>query len=283
MSKLTSFVAVCSTAALLLLAPLAHGATAGVAISQLYAGGGNAGATFLNDYAELVNRSSAPVSVSGWTLQYASAASTSWQAVPLSGTIRAGGYYLVKLASGGTVGAALPTADASGTANLAASGGKVALVRDATALTCGAAPGSCDGATLIEDLVGYGAATDYEGAAPAAALGNSTALVRAGAGCLDTGANAADFAVADPLPRTSASIAATCATTVPVGTTASAGVTVDVQPVLSIALERTSVGFGATFPGDTPGPVSERVTVVSSDPAGYVLAVHRSAFVPADL
>src|SRR5213076_2724990 len=89
--------------ALVLAVPFASGAnsSASVAISQIYAGGGNAGATYTNDYVELVNRSSAAVSLTGWTVQYASAASTSWTSVPLAGSIRAGGYYLVKL-SGGT-------------------------------------------------------------------------------------------------------------------------------------------------------------------------------------
>ena len=40
--------------------------------------------------------------------------------------------------SGGATGASLPTADATGTSNLAASGGKIALVHDTTALACGA-------------------------------------------------------------------------------------------------------------------------------------------------
>lgn len=44
-------------------------------ISQIYGGGGGAGALF-PDYIELYNRSSAPVSLAGWSLQYASATGT---------------------------------------------------------------------------------------------------------------------------------------------------------------------------------------------------------------
>jgi hypothetical protein len=268
-------------AALVLLVPLAHGAATNVAISQIYAGGGNAGATYANDYVELLNRSASTVSLSGWSVQYASAASTSWAVTPLSGTIRPGGYYLVRLASGGTNGAALPAADATGTTNLAASGGKIAIVRDTTALTCGAAAGSCSG---LEDLVGYGAATDFEGSA-AAAPGNTTALVRANAGCTDADVNSTDLTVDDPSPRNAASPAAAC-TTGGGGTasvTAGASVAVDVQPVLSVALEKTAVSFGNAFAGETPAPVSEKVTVVSNNANGYSLTVHRSAFTPADL
>ena len=98
---------------------------------------------FTNDFVELFNRGATAVDLTGWTIQYATAAGTSWQATPLAGSIAPGRRYLVQLASAAAVGAALPTPDATGTTNLAASGGKIALVRDATALTCGATAGSC--------------------------------------------------------------------------------------------------------------------------------------------
>jgi hypothetical protein len=53
--------------------------------------------------------------------------------------------------------------------------------------------------------------------------------------------------------------------------------------VLSIALEKTSISFGNVFAGQTPAAVSEHVTVVDTNPAGYSLTVHRTAFAPADL
>src|SRR4051812_40551407 len=101
-----------------------------------FAGGGNSGAPHAHDSLQAFNRSAATVNLNGWTLQYASAASTSWDATPLTGTLGAGDVFLVKLASNGAVGAALPVADATGTTNLAASGGKLALVSSATELTC---------------------------------------------------------------------------------------------------------------------------------------------------
>src|SRR4029453_8329642 len=135
----------------------------GPVVAEVYAAGGNSGAAYANDYAELFNRATSPVAIDGWTLQYASASSTSWQSTALSGTIPAGGRYPVQLASGGANGSSLPAADATGTSNLAVTGGKVALVDDATALTCGASAGSCSTASNLEDLVGYGGAADYEG------------------------------------------------------------------------------------------------------------------------
>ena len=74
MSRLV-LVALCALA--LVAVPFAQGASTNVAISQVYAGGGNAGATFSNDYVELLNRTNATVSLTGWSVQYASAASTS--------------------------------------------------------------------------------------------------------------------------------------------------------------------------------------------------------------
>ena len=58
----------------LLAAPFAHGATSNVVVSQIFAGGGNAGATYTNDFVELFNRGAAAVNVTGWTVQYASGA-----------------------------------------------------------------------------------------------------------------------------------------------------------------------------------------------------------------
>jgi hypothetical protein len=269
----------------LLAATAAQGASADIVVGQLYAGGGNSGAAFTNDFVELFNRGGTTVDVSGWTIQYASAGATSWQATALAGSIPAGGHYLVQLASGGTAGSALPIPDATGTTNLAASGGKVALVRGSTALTCGGAVGSCSANPQVADLIGYGSASDYEGSGPAPALSNTTANLRAGSGCTDTDDNAGDFTAVAAAPRNSTSAAAPCGAVQPTGPSASQSAAVDItiEPILSIALERSSISFGSAAAGDTPASVSERVTVVSNNATGYALTLHRSAFLPSDL
>jgi hypothetical protein len=256
-----------------------------VVVSQVYAGGGNAGAPFANDFVELFNRGSTTVDVSGWSIQYASASGSTWQATTLGGSIAAGRHYLVQLASAGAVGSSLPTPDATGTTNLAVSGGKVAVVRDTTPLGCGAAAGSCSGVGSLADLVGYGAAVDYEGSGPAEALDNATAAVRANDGCTDTDDNAADLSAVAPGPRNTAAAVTVCGSAPPPtgGVSQAASVDVDVQSILSIALERPSVSFGSATTGSTPAPVSEQVTVVSNNATGYSLTVHRTAFAPADL
>jgi hypothetical protein len=256
-----------------------------IVVSQVYAGGGNSGASFANDFVELFNRGGTAVDVGGWTIQYASAAGTTWQATGLSGTIPAGAHYLVQLSSGGTAGSPLPAADAVGTTNLASSGEKVALVRATTSLACGASAGGCSADARVADLVGYGPAADYEGAAPAPALSSTTADLRGGNGCADTDDNASDFATAAPDPRNASATAAACGSAPPPAgsVSESATVDVDIQPVLSIALERSSVSFGNAVAGDKPPAVSEHVTVLSNNAAGYALTVHRSAFLPGDL
>jgi hypothetical protein len=273
-----------SALALPLAAASARGSGSGsLVVSEVYSAGGNSGAVYSNDYVELFNRGASPVAVDGWTLQYASASSTSWQATALSGTIAAGGRYLVQLASGGANGSALPAPDATGTSNLAVTGGKVALVSGATALSCGASAGSCSATSGVEDLIGYGSATDYEGTGAAPAGSATNALARAGGGCTDTDDNAADFATATPDPQNSSATASPCESGPPAGPTASAGVDVDVQPVLSIALDHPTLSFPAAVPGTTPSPLPENVTVTSNDASGYTLTVRRTAFSPHDL
>ncbi len=47
-----------------------------IVISQVYGGGGNSGAPLKNDFVELFNRGTTSVSLSGWSIQYASATGT---------------------------------------------------------------------------------------------------------------------------------------------------------------------------------------------------------------
>jgi len=279
----TRLIAIATLVAVLLVAPVARGSSPDLVLNQVYAGGGNSGATYANDYVELFNRGSATVDLSGWSVQYATATGTTWSPTPLAGTLAPGRHYLVQFASGGTTGLALPTPDATDTTNLSSSGGKVALVHATTALTCGTTAGTCSGVAAVRDLLGYGTATDYEsGAAPA--LTNTTALTRASGGCSDTDANDTDFTAESPSPRNTAAAATTCGGgSGGASASQSAGIVVNVESSISLSLERTSVNFGTVTAGDRPAAVSERVTVTSNDPVGYLLTAHRTAFTPADL
>jgi len=176
-----------------------------VVISQVYGGGGNSGAPFTHDFIELFNAGVTPVNLTGWSVQYQSAAGTgTWQVTPLSGSIAPGGYYLVQEASNAAVGSPLPAPDATGTIAMAAGAGKVALTTSTTAYN-----GSCP--TCAVDLVGYGTtASCFEGAGPTSNLSNTTAALRKRGGCFDSDNNNIDFAVSAPSPRNSASPTNSC-------------------------------------------------------------------------
>ena len=197
--------------------PTAEAASPDVVISQVYGGGGNSGATYKNDFIELFNRGTSPVTVNGWSVQYVSAAGPGtgnpWQVTSLTGTIQPGHYYLVQEAvgAGGTVN--LPTPDATGSIPMSATAGKVALVTNTTALTCGAT-NNCSSVASVKDFVGFGStATAFEGTGPTATLSNTVAALRAGNGCTDSDNNATDFATGAPNPRNSASAANSCTAT----------------------------------------------------------------------
>ncbi|HEV7475948.1 MAG TPA: lamin tail domain-containing protein, partial [Pyrinomonadaceae bacterium] len=174
-------------------------------ISQVYAGGGNTGAQFTNDFVELFNRGTTTVNfaLTPYSVQYAGAtASFGSSKVDLTaGTMAPGQYFLVQL-GGGANGAPLPTPDATGTIAMAATAGKVALVAGTTALS----GSGCPLGITVADLVGYGTTADcFEGAGRAPAPSNTTADLRRAGGCTDTNANAADFLVSAPFPRNTSS------------------------------------------------------------------------------
>ena len=82
--------------------------------------------------------------------------------------------------------------------------GKVALVDHSTQLT-----GTCPSGTI--DFVGFGInANCFEGSGPTPNLSNTTAAIRDDAGCVDTDDNSADFSVASPTPRNTASPVHVC-------------------------------------------------------------------------
>jgi hypothetical protein len=177
-----------------LVVPVEHAVAAGdVVVSQVYGGAASVGAVYSNDFIELYNRTDSPVSLEGWSVQYASASGSTWQVTALSGTIAARSYYLVQ-EGGGSEARPLPAPDAVGTITMSATNGKVALVASTTALT-----GECP--TEFVDLVGYGTANCSEGSAAAPALSSTTAAHRKDNGGQDTDNNASDFVAAGPNPR----------------------------------------------------------------------------------
>jgi predicted extracellular nuclease len=241
-------------------------AAGNVVISQVYGGGGNSGATLRNDYIELFNRTAAPVDVTGWSVQYGSATGTTWQVTALSGTIPAGGYYLVQEAQGAGGTTALPTPDATGTIAMSATAGKVALVASSAALS-----GACPGGST--DLVGYGPTANCSETSPTPATSNTTAASRLNSGCTDTDANAADFAIGAPAPRNAATALAPCG-----GPPPNQPVTVTCGGTLTTLQGEAATRIVTAFDPDgtvtsfdaVVTPAADGISITSQTPAGAV-------------
>jgi hypothetical protein len=175
-------------------------ASSGVVISQIYGGGGNTGAYYKNDFVELHNRGATAVDLTGWSVQTASANGSTWTVTNLSGSIPAGGYYLVWESAGtSTTAVALPTADASGTSTMGAGSGQVALLNTTTKLTV-----ACPTGASVIDFVAYGGTTSCTGATVTPAPSNTTSVVRNVSGCIDTNDSAKDFTATALRPGSSA-------------------------------------------------------------------------------
>jgi hypothetical protein len=173
--------------------------TSTLVISEVYGGGGNAGATLSNDFIELYNAGSTPVVLDGFSVQYAGATvafgNGAGSITPLTGTIQPGSFYLVQEAAGANTNAApLPTPNATGTIAIGAANGKVALVRNTDPIT-----GATD--TDVVDFVGFGSANQFE-TAPAPAASNTTSVSRTSP-FIDTNDNSADFRSQTPAPQSS--------------------------------------------------------------------------------
>ncbi|HEX3282321.1 MAG TPA: lamin tail domain-containing protein [Pyrinomonadaceae bacterium] len=183
-------------------------------ISQVYGGGGNTSATYTNDFVEIFNRGTTTVdfSVTPYSVQYAAATSnfSTNKTNITSGVLLPGHYFLVQGASNGAVGISLPNADASGTINLAATAGKVALVVGTTSLTGSGCPLSA----AIVDFLGYGSTANCSESAPTAVSGtnsNARSVIRT-VSCTDTNNNSADFSnpTTAPVARNTATAPAIC-------------------------------------------------------------------------
>ena len=183
----------------LLTASPAQAVSADVVISEVYGGGGNTGAPWQNDFVELYNRSDAAVDVNGWVVKYFSSGGGAGGTATLSGSVAPKHTYLVQMAAGTTiVTTPLPSPDATGTATMGSTNGRIDLT---------------SGTTVI-DRVGYGTATTFEGS-PAPGLSNTTSATR-NAPCVDTDSNATDYRATDPTPENSTVAVPACAAIPPV-------------------------------------------------------------------
>ncbi len=201
----------------------AHAISNTIVISQIYGAGGNSGATLNQDYIELFNLGTTPVSLSGWSLQYRSSAGASAidpakevAALP-NVTMQPGQFLTFAVSVAGANGTAvaydydLATPAGSVPLNLSGSAGQVILSRSTTGFAAGC---TLSDPNLV-DLVGYGTGTTcYEGTGPQTpALTATTAAFRK-AVCTDTDNNSADFNTGAPAPRNAKTAVQSCGGTV---------------------------------------------------------------------
>lgn len=207
MKKIFTILGLISTAAFM---------NAQIVINEVYGGGGNSGATFKNDFVELINNGTAVVTITGAYLQYASAAGafgpTGSATNPLTNklslpsiTLNPGQKYLIHLVAGNGGTTNLPTPDfaPSGTdapnapLALSGTGGKIALTSDSVNPTAA-------NSSNVLDFVGWSSgASLFEGASYAPATANATSISRANG--IDTNNNNTDFTVGTPTPENSTS------------------------------------------------------------------------------
>ncbi|MCD4535584.1 ExeM/NucH family extracellular endonuclease [Nocardioides sp. cx-169] len=178
--------------------PAAHAAPEDLVISEVYGGGGNSGATLTNDFIELYNPTTAPIDVSGWSVQWRSAGSTGAASgvTPLNGSVPAGKHYLVQQGAGTGGTTPLPTPDVTGVIAMGGTGG-TAILSNGTAPVDPGVNSLAANAAII-DLVGVNGNV-WEGTGKAPAMSNATSSSRNAAGA-DTDNNIADFTSGAPTP-----------------------------------------------------------------------------------
>ncbi len=229
-----------------------------VVISQFF-GGNSTTNPYNQDFVEVFNKSLASVDVSGWTIQYGAAGATSNIniAYTFPGTlgssttvIASGKYYLVGLASvaGGT---SIPTPDGVGATNISGTNGKIAIVKNNTALLLTVTnPINQTTFPNISDFVGFGSSNLFEGTALSGVLGTTIAK-RLNEGCTDSNVNSSDFTViTSTTVRNSSSAVNICSSAPTIAITSPANATIfspettNVNVALSVSNFNVANGTG---------------------------------------
>ncbi|MGH3424369.1 MAG: lamin tail domain-containing protein, partial [Nocardioidaceae bacterium] len=176
-----------------------------VVINESYAAGGSGGAPFNRKFVELYNPTDAAVDLSGMSLQYRSATGTSdsTSVAALTGSIEAGGYYLISGGSNGDTGGDLPGADVAAPGlNASSHSGTIALVRSTDAVTLPV--GSSVDDPQVVDLLGYGSSNTFETTAAIELGGTSDQRSLNRTDGTDTDVNADDFDGSESVTPTNA-------------------------------------------------------------------------------
>ncbi|NUL49526.1 ExeM/NucH family extracellular endonuclease, partial [Cellulosimicrobium funkei] len=197
------------SASLVVPAQAADAAPAGdaVVINEAYTNGGSANAPFTHKFVELYNPTDEDISLDGWSIQYRSAGGTGEPSgvIELSGTITAGGYYLVQASSNADNGEPLPTADATGGVSFSGTNGTIFLADQAekVSLPVGSVTAETEAAGVV-DLLGYGTSNTFETAAATGPTANNDPKSMTRTDGADTDDNSADFTATETVTPTNA-------------------------------------------------------------------------------
>ena len=260
-------------AAGLLAVPARPRSSSGVVVSQVYAGGGNSGASFTNDFVELFNAGSTAIDLDGWTIQYASAAGTTWQVTALAGSIAPGRHYLVQLASAGVGRRAFcPPPTPPGRPTSPSRAARSRSSRDTTPLDLRGLAGSCSAVTRVADLSGTAPPPTTRAAAPRRrSTTRPPRFARATGARIPTPTRPTSLRTRRRRATRRRRSDAAAADRRPTGASQSAARRRR-HPARPLARARAArVSFGTRLSGTTPAPVSERVTVISNNASGYSL------------
>jgi predicted extracellular nuclease len=189
---------------LVLLPAPAHALGPGLVINEIYSGGNGASSAFQNDFVELRNTSTDPISLLGKSIQIRN--NTGVGTVSASNVFAlpdvelAPGQTFLVAGAGGGAGAALPTPDATSSLNPSTNAGQVFLASTTDPLDPNVPAGGAGSAFSgqVIDFVGWGStATSFEGSAPGPGSGAGGGVTRDVDGT-DTDDNRLDLAGAAP-------------------------------------------------------------------------------------
>ena len=218
-----------------LIVPSAAGSgTGAIVIGQLYASGGNAGAAFTHDYVELFNRGTSAVSLSGWSLQYATAAGTSWSVTAARPGRSPPAGRTSCISPPARTAPRRPPRTRPGRRTWPPRAGRSRSSATPPRSRAAPPPAAARASPPSRTSSATARRATTRAAAPRPAPGATTALIRAGNGCTDADQNGSDLATAAAAPRNSASGLRPCTIVEPPpsgGVSADASVAVEIESV----------------------------------------------------
>jgi hypothetical protein len=179
-------------------------------ISQVYTRGGEAGATYQNDFVEVFNAGNTDIDLMGWSMVVITFEGTTQQAKGAtfnqSFKVAPGIHFLFRFAGNGANGQPVPgdfpiITDTS----LGSTSGLIEILPPGVGYQAGCPPAT----GTVTDFIGYGTSTCSEGS-PAPVPPSNKSLTRLSNGCTDTDNNLNDFALVDPNPRPFAAAPTSC-------------------------------------------------------------------------